>query len=231
MPTEEELKNMSPEEIAKLQQENCIFCKIVKGEIPSKIIYKDKICTAFLDINPASFGHMLLVTNNHYQLLPQVSDNELEHLASVAKNLSHSALKGLKSKGVTGTNILIANGAIAGQKAPHVIIHIIPRKDEDNLSKKIILQKHSISKNEQVTIANALIDRVNTVFQKNIQKIGEQQPGQRPSETKSESIGKSSVEKKPSESEQKQKTEEQPKKEETIKENADLDRISKLFGA
>ena len=57
--TEQDIQNMSPEEIAKLQKENCIFCQIISGKIPANPIYQDEHCIAILDINPATEGHEL----------------------------------------------------------------------------------------------------------------------------------------------------------------------------
>lgn len=129
--TEEDIKSMSPEQLAELQRQNCIFCHIVSGKIPSKKVYEDEQCIAILDINPATKGHVLLLPKEHYVILPQVPEEGIKHLAKVSKNLSKAQIKGL---GATGTNIFIANGAVAGQRAPHVIVHIIPRFEGDNVS-------------------------------------------------------------------------------------------------
>ena len=129
--TEEDLKNMSPEELAALQKQNCIFCHIISGKIPAKKVYEDEQCIAILDINPASKGHMLLLPKEHYAIMPQMPDEAIKHISAVTKKLSAAALRGLQSQ---GTNIFIANGAIAGQRAPHVMIHIIPRYEGDSLT-------------------------------------------------------------------------------------------------
>jgi histidine triad (HIT) family protein len=131
MVTEEELKKMSPEQIAEMQKQNCIFCQIVSGKIPSKKVFEDEKVIAFLDINPASPGHILLIPKTHYAILPQIPEDEVGHMFAVAKNLSNALLKGLLVK---GTNIFVANGQVAGQKAPHFMIHIIPRKEGDSLN-------------------------------------------------------------------------------------------------
>jgi histidine triad (HIT) family protein len=128
--TEEDLKNLSPEEIAELQKRNCIFCQIATGKIPGRKVYEDEKCIAVLDISPANLGHMLLFPKEHYSVMPQLPDELTGHLFSVAKKLSQSALKAFK---VRGTTIFVANGIAAGQKAPHVLIHIIPRAFEDGI--------------------------------------------------------------------------------------------------
>ncbi len=127
---EEKLKNMSPEELREFQKQQCIFCQIISGKIPSKKVYEDKHCLAILDINPAAKGHILLLPKEHYAIMPQMPDKELGHMYTVAKKISQALLKGLK---VSGTNLFVANGLPAGQKAQHFILHIIPRKDGDGL--------------------------------------------------------------------------------------------------
>lgn len=130
MVTPEDLKNMSPEELQKLQQENCIFCHIISGKVQSKKIYEDEICIGILDINPANPGHVLIIPKKHYAIMPQINDNDLAHMFFVAKKVSKASLKAL---GSTGTNIFVANGTSAGQKAQHFMIHVIPRKEKDGL--------------------------------------------------------------------------------------------------
>jgi len=127
---EEKLKNMSPEEIAELQKQQCIFCQIVQGKVPSKKVYEDKTCIAILDIQPATKGHLLLIPKEHYGIMPQVPDEVLQHLFKTSKRLSQALLRGLK---VSGTSIFIANGQAAGQRALHFMIHLIPRKDGDKI--------------------------------------------------------------------------------------------------
>jgi len=129
--TEEDIRKMSPEQLAELQKQNCLFCHLSANKIPSKKVYEDDICFAILDINPGTKGHMLLLPKEHYMMLPQTPEAVIKHLAAVAKKLSRAALVALKAE---GTNIFIANGAVAGQKAPHVIIHIIPRYPDDHVT-------------------------------------------------------------------------------------------------
>ena len=123
-------ENPSAEEIAELQKKNCIFCKIISKEIPSTEIYSDKEVTVILDINPANEGHCIILPNQHYQILPQLPDRLIGIIAIVAKKISRTLLKSLAVK---GTSIFIANGAIAGQKSPHFMVHVIPRRNNDML--------------------------------------------------------------------------------------------------
>ena len=127
---EEKLKNMSPEELEALQSQQSIFRQIVAGKIPSKKVYSDDKCMAILDIKPASKGHMMILSMEHYAIMPQVPDEELGHLLTVSRRLSLAALKGVRASGST---FLVANGAAAGQRVQDFLIHIIPRREGDGL--------------------------------------------------------------------------------------------------
>ena len=129
---EEKLKNMSPEQLAELQKQQCIFCQIISGKIPSKKIYEDNLCSVVMDINPASRGHLLILPKEHYSIMPQVPEKMLDHLFIISRNLSMVLLKFLK---VDGTNVFIANGSAAGQRAQHFMVHLIPRKTGDQVLK------------------------------------------------------------------------------------------------
>ncbi|MGV8086188.1 MAG: HIT family protein [Candidatus Woesearchaeota archaeon] len=128
--TEDDLKNMSPEEIAELQKQNCIFCRIANKEIPAKIIHEDADVMCILDINPASEGHILVYPKKHYMIMPHMPEDILKKIFKNVKLMSHTLLKSLQCK---GTTIFIANGAAAGQKAPHVLVHVFPRRENDGL--------------------------------------------------------------------------------------------------
>ena len=152
MEMDESLENLSPEQIAELQRQNCIFCSIASGKIPSKKVYEDEICMAFLDINPASPGHVLLVPKKHYQILPQIPDAEVAHMFTIAKYISNAALRTANAK---GTTIFVANGALAGQRAPHVIIHIIPRDQNDGIT-SLNLPEKKVSEEELEAVGEKL---------------------------------------------------------------------------
>ena len=127
---QEKLKNMSPEELKQLQKEQCVFCQIISGKIPGRTVFEDDQVKVVLDINPAAPGHCLLVPKEHVMVWPQAHDKLMRHVAAVAKKVSHAMLRALKADGVSW---VLHNGAIAGQRAPHAIAHIIPRMDKDNI--------------------------------------------------------------------------------------------------
>ncbi len=132
VPTEEEfqeqLKNMTPEQIRELQKQQCIFCKIVAKQVQAKTVYEDEQFIAVLDINPGTPGHLLVMPKEHYSILPQLPEDVITHLGMLAKHLSQSTLRGIKAQ---GTTIFVANGVAAGQRASHFLLHVIPRMDGD----------------------------------------------------------------------------------------------------
>jgi histidine triad (HIT) family protein len=219
MVTEEELKNMSPEEIKKLQEQNCIFCKIGKKEVPSKVLYEDDIVIAFLDIQPLAFGHTVVTTKKHYVFFSQIPDDEIGHMFKVAQQISQSMLKALQSQ---GTNMFIANGPVAGQQAPHFMLHIVPRAEHSDIPQfhpaKITYNKPDLDK-----IQEALLNRISDVFKVDMKaRIAQKKPEQEKQEPTQEVV----VEKtKPLQKE--------PEKKETPiddhKDDVDLDKISNLF--
>lgn len=127
---EEKIKSMSPEELKEFQKKQCIFCRMVAGEIPSKKVYEDDQVFAILDINPASAGHVLLLPKEHFPILQQMPDDLVAHLGLISKGFSQAFLQVLK---VEGSTIFAASGASAGQRAQHVMLHLIPRKENDGI--------------------------------------------------------------------------------------------------
>jgi histidine triad (HIT) family protein len=127
---QEKIKQMSPEELKEFQKKQCIFCQIIAGKVQSRKVYEDDQTLAILDINPANPGHLLLLPKEHYSIMPQMPDKEIGHIFMVAKALSNALLRSIRAQ---GTNIIIANGVAAGQRAQHFMIHIIPRMEKDNL--------------------------------------------------------------------------------------------------
>ena len=103
---------------------DCVFCGIAEGEVPSFKVYEDEQVLAFLDINPFAKGHTLVIPKEHYQGLLDTDDKVLADLITKVKKVAaHVAL----SLGCDGFNILQNNGAAAGQTVRHVHFHIIPR--------------------------------------------------------------------------------------------------------
>lgn len=129
--TEEDLKKMTPEQITELQKQNCVFCHIVSGKVPSRKVYEDEKVIAILDIHPANPGHIVLLPKEHYYIMPLVPEDYINHIFMIAKALSQAMLKALQIK---GTNIFVQNGPVAGQESAHFMVHIIPRRTNDGLN-------------------------------------------------------------------------------------------------
>lgn len=108
----------------------CVFCRIVSGEIPTKKLYEDDRTLAFLDIMPASEGHALVIPKGHYETLLDISKEELKKLIIAVREVAKGVIR---STNATGFNVLQSNKEIAGQVVPHVHFHIIPRYEGDGL--------------------------------------------------------------------------------------------------
>ena len=108
---------------------DCIFCKIIAGELPTSKIYEDESLFAFLNINPVHKGHALLIPKKHVSTIFDADDALLEHLAVTLKKLAGSIMK---TVGAQGCTISSNNGA--GQQIPHLHWHLIPRFTDDNLT-------------------------------------------------------------------------------------------------
>ncbi|KAF1973427.1 HIT-like protein [Bimuria novae-zelandiae CBS 107.79] len=102
---------------------SCIFCKIIKGEIPSLKLFESEKTLAFLDIGPLSKGHSLIIPKFHGAKLHDIPDDQLAEVLSVTKKIA-------LAQGVQNYNILQNNGRIAHQEVDHVHFHLIPKPNE-----------------------------------------------------------------------------------------------------
>ncbi len=109
---------------------DCIFCKIIEGDLPSTKVYEDKRFLAFLDINPINKGHVLVIPKEHYDSIVNAPVDVIKDLMAVIKNLCQAVVNG---SGAQGFNLVLNNGRVAGQLVDHVHFHIIPRFKDDNL--------------------------------------------------------------------------------------------------
>jgi len=108
--------------------EECIFCKIVKGEIPSKKVYEDENFLAFLDISPIAEGHTLIIPKEHFETILDVPNSLGPGILEATKKVSSKLIEEGKAEGF---NILQSNYEVAQQEVPHAHFHIIPRKKDD----------------------------------------------------------------------------------------------------
>ena len=219
---QEKIKQMSPEELKEFQKKQCIFCQIITGKVQSRKIYEDEHVIAILDVNPANPGHILLMPKEHYSIMPQIPSDEIGHIFIAAKALSNASLKALE---VQGSNIIVANGVVAGQRAQHFMVHLIPRKENDDIS--LQLPQKTIPEDELQKIKYALSESLGM---------------KREEKEEAAHIPLAPREKKVVEAEFKEKPKERASKSKPIKkqvkddkendgENANLDDIARLLGA
>ena len=110
---------------------DCIFCKIVAGEIPSAKVYEDANALAFMDIGPVVKGHALVIPKQHYDPITHTPPEVLQALILVVQKIAQAQFEGLQADGI---NVTQANGKVAGQVVPHIHFHVIPRFANDKHS-------------------------------------------------------------------------------------------------
>ena len=119
--------------------EDCIFCKIIKGEIPSMTIYEDDVVKVFLDINPTTNGDTLIVPNKHIENMLDLDDKTLSHIHKISKEIYNVLKEKLNIDGLT-----FVQNNFYGQEIKHYHVHLIPRYKNDDgkqLSNKEILKE------------------------------------------------------------------------------------------
>jgi len=109
---------------------DCIFCKIIKGDITADKIFENEKVLAFLDINPVNLGHTLIIPKDHYDNLEQTPDEIACEMIKVAKKIGFTLKEAI---GADGFNLQVNNGEAAGQVVKHIHLHIMPRFALDGL--------------------------------------------------------------------------------------------------
>ena len=111
-----------------MKKEDCIFCKIASGEIPSKTLYEDELFRVILDLNPATRGHALILPKDHASNLYDLPEETAAAVLVLAKKLAAAMVGKL---GCDGLNLVQNNGEAAGQTVSHFHLHMIPRYVND----------------------------------------------------------------------------------------------------
>lgn len=137
---------------ANMKDDNCIFCKIANGEIPSKTVYEDENFRAILDLSPAAKGHTLILPKNHYKNLFELPEETAAEVFAVAKKLGTQLVDKLHSDGL---NIIQNNGEVAGQTVFHFHMHLIPRYKDDG--QKITWEQGEPSQEELEEIRQQIV--------------------------------------------------------------------------
>jgi histidine triad (HIT) family protein len=107
---------------------DCIFCAIVRRESPASLTHEDDTVIAFMDIQPITHGHMLVIPREHAVLMADLNETAAMRTFRVARKLA-SVVRG--TLGATGVNLFVADGEVAFQDVPHFHVHVIPRYPND----------------------------------------------------------------------------------------------------
>ena len=114
-----------------MNKDDCIFCKIANGEIPSATVYEDSICRVILDVNPANKGHALIIPKEHFDNIYSMDAETAAKIFTIATEVAKAQKAELNPDGL---NILQNNGEAAGQTVFHFHMHLVPRYIKDNLT-------------------------------------------------------------------------------------------------
>ncbi|MBE5964404.1 MAG: HIT family protein [Lachnospiraceae bacterium] len=114
-----------------MKDENCIFCKLANGDIPTEAIYEDELVKVIFDVGPATKGHALILAKNHAANIFELDEDTAKRVFVVAKKVATAMKETFKCDGV---NILQNNGEIAGQTVFHFHTHVIPRYENDGVA-------------------------------------------------------------------------------------------------
>jgi histidine triad (HIT) family protein len=110
---------------------DCIFCKIVAGEIPAVTVLDEDKVLAFMDINPASRGHMLVIPKHHAENIFEISETDLSAVMSAVRRCAGALKEVVRAEGIT---VLQLNGRASDQLVPHLHVHLVPRWENDGVS-------------------------------------------------------------------------------------------------
>jgi histidine triad (HIT) family protein len=134
---------------ASVPEEECVFCKIVRGKLPSYGVYEDERHVAFLDINPFSAGHTLVCPRRHGETLWDMDEHEIAEVFKVASKVSMGVVAATKADGF---RIMQNNGEAANQAVAHIHVHVIPSRLED----KGRFSRMKLSEKEMAEVAESI---------------------------------------------------------------------------
>lgn len=138
-----------------MNKDDCIFCKIANGEIPSATVYEDSICRVILDVNPANKGHALIIPKEHFDNIYSMDAETAAKIFTIATEVAKAQKAELNPDGL---NILQNNGEVAGQTVFHFHMHLVPRYIKDNVTMTWIPGKADTE--ELSTLSKALRKRI-----------------------------------------------------------------------
>lgn len=136
--------------------ERCVFCRIIAGEETVSIVYEDDHTLAFMDIQPASPGHVLVVSREHYADLFEIPETEAAHCLSVAKQLA----PGIRlATGAAALNLFSANGRAGGQDVEHFHLHLIPVREGEDFELQLPRPGAPVPSRSQLDVMAARVGR------------------------------------------------------------------------
>ena len=136
-----------------MKEDNCIFCKLANGVIPTNSIYEDDEFNVILDASPATKGHALILPKEHFANVFEIDEDTLAKASKLAKKIVTHEKEIL---GCDGYNILQNNGEVAGQTVFHYHMHLIPRYEEGNSKEIISWRQNEFSDDEMKEICNKM---------------------------------------------------------------------------
>jgi len=139
-----------------MRKDDCIFCRLANGDIPTNALYEDDIVKAIFDLSPASMGHIIILPKEHFDNLYSIDEETAAHVFKVATRLAKAIKEALNCDGM---NILQNNEEIAGQTVFHFHMHIIPRYLGDNV--KFSWNQGKISEDEIKDLKKKIQNRFN----------------------------------------------------------------------
>ena len=123
-----------------MKKDDCIFCKLANGDIPTNTLYEDDCVRVIFDAEPAAEGHVLILSKEHFDNIYELDDDTAGHVFKVAKKIATAMNKTLD---MDGLNVVQNNGEAAGQTVFHFHMHIIPRHNDDTVN--VGWEKHKVS--------------------------------------------------------------------------------------
>jgi histidine triad (HIT) family protein len=136
--------------------QHCVFCRIIGGEEMVSLVHEDNRTLAFLDIQPMSRGHTLIVTKDHYETLFDLPEDLAAHCLAVARRIAPGIQRAMKAQAI---NIFSANGAAGGQDVPHFHLHLIPVREGEPFALQLPQPDAPIPSRSELDITAARISR------------------------------------------------------------------------
>lgn len=131
---------------------DCVFCKILAGEIPCSKVYEDALVLAFLDIAPINPGHTLVIPKEHHTSVTTLPPESAARVMAVATRVARAMMRAVKADGF---NLLLSNGACAGQVVPHAHLHVIPRFPDDGVVLPVRTRPYESDAQREAILAEA----------------------------------------------------------------------------